>query len=136
MAVVRIKEGATRTQNTVDGPAVQNAFKILKFPDSHLYSTDSVEETKHWISILEETKQRYKASRYKFKKEASTESGKLSFENSSKNRTNSKTSKPKLRQTEENQDWLKEMPEQLDVYIAQRDFEKAVDQVCVHNFKM
>ena len=122
LAVVLVKDsGNTRSSNS-STLRLRNAFKILKFPDSHLYSADSPEQKCQWISVLEDTKRKYKAGRAKLK-------------NSSKT-TNLEESVPvtrqmslKQQQLDLQQDWIKEMPEQLDVLIAQRDFEKAVEQV-------
>ena len=129
--MVLVKDSGN-TRSGSSGPLrLRNAFKILKFPDSHLYSADSAEQKCHWISILEDTKRKYKASRSKMKNSPS----KKSLEDSV---PMTRHLSLKQQQMDLQQDWIKEMPEQLDVLIAQRDFEKAVEQVvylsthCLH----
>ena len=123
LAVVLVKDGGNTRGSSSGTLRLRNAFKILKFPDSHLYSADSPEQKCQWISVLEDTKRKYKAGRAKMK-------------NSPSRQTSLEESVPvtrqmslKQQQLDLQQDWIKEMPEQLDVLIAQRDFEKAVEQV-------
>ncbi|KAI6654648.1 Exocyst complex component 8-like [Oopsacas minuta] len=123
LAVVLVKDGENIRGSTPGTRRLRNAFKILKFPDSHLYSADSAEQKCQWISILEDTKRKYKAARAKLK---NSPSRKTSIEDSV---AVTRQMSLKQQQMDLQQDWIKEMPEQLDVLIAQRDFEKAVEQV-------
>ena len=100
-----------------DSELVQNAFKILMFPDSHLYQAENHSSKLQWIQLLDSTKQKHKAVRDAVKKEADTiASGKVG-----------ESLVRDQRQAELLAvDWLKEVPESLDVYVAQREFEQAV----------
>lgn len=99
-----------------DSDAVQNAFKVHMFPDSHFYQAESSEAKVKWVSVLESTKQKYKATHDTIKPETDvTASVKKSL---SGNAAAQKQAVPI--------ETFKDAPEQLDVFVAQRDFEKAI----------
>ena len=123
LAVVLVKDSGSNRNNPSGAVRLRNAFKILKFPDSHLYSADYPEQKRQWISVLEDTKRKYKAARAKMK----NSHRKTSLEESITVNRQKTLKQKQLALLQE--DWIKEMPEQLDVLIAQRDFEKAVEQV-------
>ncbi|KAL3861830.1 hypothetical protein ACJMK2_007844 [Sinanodonta woodiana] len=125
--------------NVRDAGPVKNAFKILMFPASKIYQTDSAKSKRQWLDILEETKKK-KASRDKQKKEVVLrlaeqqsaaslskveEASKTSFVDEEDKTTFVEFETDTLLQ----EDWLQELPENLDMCIAQRDFEGAVDLV-------
>ncbi|WAR13829.1 EXOC8-like protein [Mya arenaria] len=119
--------------NIRDAGAVKNAFKVLMFPDSKIYAADSAKSKRQWLDILEETKKK-KLARDKQKREAAL---RLAEQQAASPST------PKQEETIEDTDevdaamdtamlsadWLQELPEDLDMCIAQRDFEGAVDLV-------
>ena len=98
-----------------DSDVVQNAFKVHMFPDSHFYQAESSEAKVKWVSILETTKQKHKATHDVIKPETDVA-------------TSSK--KPPSGNAAQKQavpiETFKDAPEQLDVFVAQRDFEKAI----------
>ena len=113
MAVVDVK----------DSELVNSAFKILMFPDSHLYQAENVVSKQQWLEMLETTKQKHKVSRDALKRGAECHPEKQQHERGVK----SSLSDAEHRQAELlTADWLKDVPESLDVYIAQREFEEAV----------
>ena len=127
MAVVDIKDTESLTMS----------FKILMFPDSHLYQAESNEEKTSWIKVLEITKRKRKEEVDAVKKVAQDRSRSESLEasllsNSLKvfQKTSSQVNSAEKKQAELlNEDWLKEVPENLDVFIEQREFEQAVDLI-------
>lgn len=113
MAVVDVK----------DTDVVQNAFKILMFPDSHLYQAERLDSKREWIGLLDSTKQKHKAAREAVKPDASI------FTRRRVGSVDQEWEKLRgeMRQAEGmSADWLKDVPETLDVYIAQREFGQAV----------
>lgn len=125
--------------NVRDAGPVKNAFKILMFPETRMYQADSAKSKRQWLDILEDTKKK-KALKDKQKKEAANRlSDQLSpspltspngdtFAPGSPGST--KDEEPVTMDTDFLQaDWLEELPEDLDMLIAQRNFEGAVDTV-------
>ncbi|CAG2257462.1 EXOC8 [Mytilus edulis] len=119
--------------NVRDAGPIKNAFKILMFPDAKMYQADGAKAKRHWLDILEETK-KAKASRDKQKKEAAI----LLAEQQAHTPEEERKSFPIEDDSETmvaietdclNADWIQELPEDLDMCIAQRDFEGAVDLV-------
>lgn len=124
--------------NVRDVDTVKNAFKILKFPESRIYQTDSTKSKRQWLDILEDSKKK-KAARDKQKKEAAL---RLSEQQAAQSADDNEPATPfedeeisVIQQQDEmessvlNTDWIQELPEDLDMCIAQRDFEGAVDRV-------
>lgn len=126
--------------NVRDAGPVKNAFKILMFPETRMYQADSAKSKRQWLDILEDTKKK-KALKDKQKKEATNRlSDQLSP--SPLSPTGEKTSfpSPGVSDAAEEEpvtmdtdflqaDWLQELPEDLDMLIAQRNFEGAVDTI-------
>ncbi|XP_052286222.1 exocyst complex component 8-like isoform X2 [Dreissena polymorpha] len=121
--------------NIRDAGAVKNSFKVLMFPDSKIYAADSAKSKRQWLDILEETKKK-KLARDKQKKEAAL---RLAEQQNTGPTTPKKEEASKLDDVDTAKDametallgvdWLQELPENLDMCIAQRDFEGAVDLV-------
>ena len=120
MAIVDVKDSDT----------VQFAFKVLMFPDSHLYQAQNESTKQGWLQMLEATKQKHKKDLEMAKQEAAYLANRQMMEDSVSTLT-----RPSLRSTASEgsvedvmsiSDWLKDVPESLDVFVAQRDFEKAV----------
>ncbi|CAI9734539.1 Hypothetical predicted protein [Octopus vulgaris] len=125
--------------NVRDVDTVKNAFKILMFPDSRIYQTDSAKSKRQWLDILEDSKKK-KAARDKQKKEAAMRLAEqqatvahtsVSSEPSNPFEENSGVLQQQnaIENSVFNTDWLQELPEDSDMCIAQRDFEGAVDLV-------
>ncbi|XP_065919578.1 exocyst complex component 8-like [Dysidea avara] len=108
MAIVDVKEDIIR-----------HTFRILMFPDSHMYQAENPAAKKEWLALLESTKQKRKATRDALKTE--DESSAVA------------TKQLWQKELEQNElltvDWLKDVPENLDVFIAQRDFEQAISLI-------
>lgn len=118
MAVVDVK----------DSDVVLNAFRILMFPDSHLYQAENEESKRQWITLLESTKQKYKLAREAIRqqaadlrKEESRDKGaRLSIRDADHRQVDLRAAH------DQSADRLRDVSETLDVYIAQREFERAV----------
>ncbi|XP_077973786.1 exocyst complex component 8-like [Styela clava] len=123
--------------NARDAGPVKCAFKILIFPDSNMFQCESSKEKREWLDILEETKKKFLADREHNSPVSPTtpmspnldpfnpfseSPGKSS--GSKKMEGNASLDNDKL-----NEVWIQEMPEDLDVYIAQRYFKEAVELV-------
>ena len=169
MAIVDVK----------DTDILQCAFKILMFPDSHLYQAESEEDKKQWIQLLDGTKRRHKdevdaAKREVINRVRSDRIASMSMDRtssisvhrssaSSDQATSGLFTKVNVKEpsaaaatpagmdrrqsdfpvdrrqseflVERRQseflmeDWIKEVPENLDVYIAQREFDQAVELI-------
>ncbi|PVD36887.1 hypothetical protein C0Q70_03877 [Pomacea canaliculata] len=127
--------------NVRDAGPVKNAFKILMFPETRMYQADSAKTKRQLLDILEDTKKK-KAMKDKQKKETSSRlSDQFSsspvgspqgdaFQQLDEKAQDSKEEQPVTMDTDFLQaDWLQELPEDLDMLIAQRNFEGAVDLV-------
>lgn len=124
MAIVDVKDSDT----------LRCAFKILMFPDSHLYQAENEENKKSWLQMLEAAKQQHKKDIETAKMEAISLANRQAFESSI-----SSIHRPALKATESQEatqaellsaaDWVKDVPESLDVFVAQRDFDQAVSLI-------
>ncbi|XP_014664486.1 PREDICTED: exocyst complex component 8-like [Priapulus caudatus] len=119
--------------NVRDVGSAKNAFKILKFPNAHLYQCDSPKAKKTWYDKLEETKKAKLHKATAQKKELTPEAASPFMEKPPINPFGDEEDEisqpvdeaPDLLES----DWLKEVPDDLDVCIAQRDFDGAVDLI-------
>lgn len=118
LAVVNIKED----------PKVKNAFKILMFPDSRLFQCATSSLKKEWLTMIEQAKK----NKSGFKRESSviesSPTSSLYSEKSSLNPFDDSLTDGSDTEAELSE-WLLELPEDLDVCIAQREFEQAVDLI-------
>ncbi|XP_053378630.1 exocyst complex component 8-like [Mercenaria mercenaria] len=127
--------------NIRDAGPVKNAFKVLMFPDSKIYQADSAKSKRQWLDILEDTKKK-KLARDKQKKESAArlaEQQQTSVTNTAQKQDDDKNPFEEKDEIDSahvamdtellGTDWLQELPEDLDMCIAQRDFEGAVDLV-------
>ncbi|KAK3737154.1 hypothetical protein RRG08_016459 [Elysia crispata] len=124
--------------NVRDTGPVKNGFKILMFPESHMYQTDTAKAKRQWLDALEDTKKK-KAVKDKQKKEAAMRLAEQQLSAALASPGEGDLSKSFTDDMEEepvamdrdflSADWLQELPEDLDMYIAQRNFEGAVDLV-------
>lgn len=112
--------------NVKDNPPVKDMFKILMFPDSRIFQAENSKVKKEWLEILDETKKN-KASKDRHKKEEAAPTSPVRAEVS----TNPFDVDDEPAEADESTAlgpaWIQELPEDLDVCIAQRDFEGAVD---------
>lgn len=126
MAVVDVK----------DTDMLKFCFKILMFPHSHLYQAESKEDKTQWIQLLDATKRKHKEDVDTAKREAMRRLRSQSIEESvgplSKSLRGSSMSfnvEQKQADMLMEEQWIKEVPEKLDVYIAQREFDEAVELI-------
>lgn len=148
MAIVDVK----------DTEELKFTFKILMFPDSHLYQAETEEEKRKWIELLTSAKKKHKEEvdavkkdavkrlrgqsiddaintrvEAPFKKVTAKESPASSSSNSSTTGSGSGSGSRGVAERRQEDiltdDWIKEVPEKLDVCIAQREFDYAVELI-------
>ncbi len=123
MAIVDVKYSDT----------VKFAFKILMFPDSHLYQAESEEKKQEWLQLLESTKQKQKKDMEMAKMEALRQANRHPFEDSMSSLTRQSLKSPGSDGSQDDllsiSERLKDVPGNLDVFIAQREFEKAASLI-------
>lgn len=130
MAIVDVKDTDT----------LKFSFKILMFPDSHLYQAESEEDKRQWIELLVSTKRMHKEEVDAVKKDAVKRlRGQIIDQavsvgvESPFRKINMKESTPVATERKQDDhlmdDWIKEVPENLDVCIAQREFDRAVELI-------
>ena len=122
--------------NVKDTDTLHYAFKILMFPDSHLYQAQNFEDKQNWMLMIESAKEQHKAAVDAAKKEAMRRTQQQSLDMSISSLSRSFARDSEARQAEKKQaeleeaaEWLKDIPERLDVFIAQRDFDEAVSLI-------
>ena len=127
MAIVDVKDTDT----------LKFSFKILMFPDSHLYQAESEEDKRQWIELLGSTKRKHKESVDAMKKDTVKRLRSQTIDRavsdgveSAFKKVNVKESPPAVAEKKQEEvltdDWIKEVPGNLDVCIAQREFDQAV----------
>lgn len=126
MAIVDVK----------DTDSLKFSFKILMFPDSHLYQAERDEDKRQWIRVLERTKRKHKEEVDAAKREAiqrsrseSVEASLFSTYGKAFSKEPASVSMEKKQADMLMEDWIKEVPGTLDVYIEQREFDQAVDLI-------
>jgi len=131
--------------NAKDMGPVKNAFKVLMFPDCHLYQAESPKAKKEWLEMLDQTKK----ARLNFTNLSNLESKRresMAIAEASTSQATTPVSDPANPFYEDyaaesaagksnietsilEEDWVKELMEDLDVFIAERNFEDAVDSI-------
>lgn len=116
--------GSLAVVNVRDLGNVKYAFKLLAFPDTKLFQSTSNSNKKEWLEKFDQTK-KARLTQEQIKRESICEK--------SPSRTISIES-PNLNPFDETEEeialhpeWLLETPEELDVYVAQRHFEDALN---------
>ncbi|KAF2880749.1 hypothetical protein ILUMI_25421 [Ignelater luminosus] len=116
--------GSLAVVNVRDLANVKYAFKLLAFPDTKLFQSTSNSTKKEWLDKFDQAK-KARLAQDQIKRESISEK--------SPSRTISIES-PSLNPFEEieedvalHPEWLLETPEELDVYVAQRHFEDALN---------
>ncbi len=118
-----------------DMDTLKFSFKILMFPNSHLYQAESEEDKRQWMRTLESTKRKHKEAVDAAKRDALRRLRNQSMEPPSTLLNRSFMADPEPVNLERKQadmlmeDWIKEVPEKLDVCIAQREFDQAVEHI-------
>ncbi|XP_030578114.1 exocyst complex component 8 [Archocentrus centrarchus] len=114
--------------NVKDNPPMKDMFKILMFPDSRIFQAENSKVKKEWLEILDETKKN-KVSKDRHKKEEEVPTSPVRAEVSTNPFDMDDDEEPADAAESVNLslEWIQELPEDLDVCIAQRDFEGAVD---------
>lgn len=114
--------------NLKDTEKLKCLFQIRMFPESHTFQAESEAVKNLWMKHLETTKQKLSYERQTFKqifevsRETSTKLGSRRTREGGAllNRQMTEVALPQ---------WVKDAPENLDVYIAQREFEQAVNLI-------
>ncbi|XP_077998351.1 exocyst complex component 8-like [Glandiceps talaboti] len=116
--------------NARDVGLVKNAFKILMFPDQHMYQCDGPKTKREWLVALEKTKKNKSGSSGGQRKDVSADTTVSEILDRSNPFFDAGPSHDVSMEINPlHPDWLVELPEDLDVCIAQRDFEGAVDLI-------
>ncbi|XP_069463040.1 exocyst complex component 8 [Ambystoma mexicanum] len=120
--------------NVKDHPPAKDMFKILTCPESRIFQAENAKVKKEWLEVLDEAKKNRARSEKRRKEEevaAMAPPPPRSPENTGKEGPRNPFDDNDDAQEEEavdlELDWILELPEDLDVCIAQRDFEGAVD---------
>ncbi|XP_062267677.1 exocyst complex component 8 [Platichthys flesus] len=111
--------------NVKDNPPMKDMFKILMFPDSRIFQAENSKVKKEWLEILDETK-KSKVTKERHKKEEVVPTSPVRAEVST-NPFDEDEPVDAQEGVDLSLEWIQELPEDLDVCIAQRDFEGAVD---------
>nr|XP_057927209.1 exocyst complex component 8 [Doryrhamphus excisus] len=113
--------------NVKDNPPMKDMFKILMFPDSRIFQTENSKIKKEWLEILDVTKKN-KATKDRRKKEEEVPTSPVRAEVSTNPFDEDDGEQADAGENVDlSPEWIQELPEDLDVCIAQRDFEGAVD---------
>ncbi|XP_053567089.1 exocyst complex component 8 [Bombina bombina] len=115
LAVVNVKEN----------PPMKDMFKILMFPESRIFQAENAKIKKEWLEVLEETKKNKVLNEKRKKEEEAPRSPVVSEVLA--NPFEDEESTPNEEVVDLSLEWIQELPEDLDVCIAQRNFEGAVD---------
>ncbi|CAD5112064.1 DgyrCDS1309 [Dimorphilus gyrociliatus] len=120
--------------NVKDSDKLKNAFQILDFPNTLLFSADSSKQKNIWLEKIDIAKHAIAVKSIEAKlKENMLESEDESYyddefdddnpfrDSPKKSNTKAKTEREKILS------WLQDAPDELDVAIAQRHFDEAVD---------
>lgn len=116
--------------NMKDDHQTKNCFKILMFPHTRLFQCDSSAEKRTWMDVIEQTKQAKLAAKM-LKRESALLDPKGSFLGEESSPFDEEDGEDVYNNEREAvlPDWLVELPENLDVCVAERDFEAAVSLV-------
>ncbi|XP_061480472.1 exocyst complex component 8 [Rhineura floridana] len=117
--------------NVKDNPPMKDMFKLLMFPESRIFQAENVKIKKEWLEVLEETKRnRVLNEKRRLEQEAPTLPPPPSppeTTNPFEENEEEEEATPEEEMVDLSLEWIQELPEDLDVCIAQRDFEGAVD---------
>ncbi|XP_017784758.1 PREDICTED: exocyst complex component 8 [Nicrophorus vespilloides] len=114
--------GSLAVVNVRDLGNVKHAFKLLAFPDTRVFQCKSNSSKKDWLDKFEQAK-KLRLAHDQQKRETICEkspSRSISIESSTLNPFDDQE------EEENHPDWLLDIPEELDVCVAQRHFEEAL----------
>ena len=130
--------------NVRDGQGVKNAFKVLYSLDTRMFGAPSKDLKLSWLDQIERAKKNYRKGAHIDSQKLTQLKAKEEEEEESEDVENVETTEIQISKDMEkgleaevsnrypdflNVDWLIELPEDLDMCIAQRDFEGAVQLV-------
>ena len=119
--------------NVKDNPPMKDMFKLLMFPESRIFQAENAKIKREWLEVLEETKRALSEKRRREQEEAAAPRGPPQVTPKASNPFEDEDDdEPTVPEIEEEKvdlsmEWIQELPEDLDICIAQRDFEGAVD---------
>ncbi|XP_054832247.1 exocyst complex component 8 [Eublepharis macularius] len=116
--------------NVKDNPPMKDMFKLLMFPESRIFQAENAKIKKEWLEVLEETKRnRVLSEKRRLEQEAPARAPPPTPPESTNpfEEEEEEESTPEEETVDLSLEWIQELPEDLDVCIAQRDFEGAVD---------
>ncbi|XP_071405644.1 exocyst complex component 8 [Pithys albifrons albifrons] len=119
--------------NVKDNPPMKDMFKLLMFPESRIFQAENAKIKKEWLEVLEETKRnRALSEKRRLEQEALPRPPPVPPESTNPFDEEEDEEEEEEPSAEEevvdlSLEWIQELPEDLDVCIAQRDFEGAVD---------
>ncbi|XP_060098870.1 exocyst complex component 8 [Heteronotia binoei] len=116
--------------NVKDNPPMKDMFKLLMFPESRIFQAENAKIKKEWLEVLEETKRnRVLSEKQRLEQEAPTRAPPPAPTETTNpfEEDEEEESTPEEEMVDLSLEWIQELPEDLDVCIAQRDFEGAVD---------
>ncbi|XP_072712436.1 exocyst complex component 8 [Ciconia boyciana] len=116
--------------NVKDNPPMKDMFKLLMFPESRIFQAENAKIKKEWLEVLEETKRNQALSeKRRLEQEALPRPAPTPPESTNPFEEDDEEEEPSAEEevVDLSLEWIQELPEDLDVCIAQRDFEGAVD---------
>uniref|UniRef100_A0A8D0H8N3 Exocyst complex component 8 n=1 Tax=Sphenodon punctatus TaxID=8508 RepID=A0A8D0H8N3_SPHPU len=117
--------------NVKDNPPMKDMFKLLMFPESRIFQAENAKIKKEWLEVLEETKRnRALSEKRRLEQEAMPRAAPPPFEAANpfeEEEDKEEEPPPEEEKVDLSLEWIQELPEDLDVCIAQRDFEGSVD---------
>ncbi|KAL8185905.1 UNVERIFIED_CONTAM: Exocyst complex component 8 [Gekko kuhli] len=116
--------------NVKDNPPMKDMFKLLMFPESRIFQAENAKIKKEWLEVLEETKRnRVLSEKQRLEQEAPARAPPPAPPETTNpfEEDEEEESTPEEEIVDLSLEWIQELPEDLDVCIAQRDFEGAVD---------
>ncbi|NWY01073.1 EXOC8 protein, partial [Nothoprocta ornata] len=116
--------------NVKDNPPMKDMFKLLMFPESRIFQAENAKIKKEWLEVLEETKRsRALSEKRRLEQEALPRPAPPEPPNPFEEDDGEGAEEPPAEEdaVDLSLEWIQELPEDLDVCIAQRDFEGAVD---------
>ncbi|NXK71685.1 EXOC8 protein, partial [Amazona guildingii] len=116
--------------NVKDNPPMKDMFKLLMFPESRIFQAENAKIKKEWLEVLEETKRnRALSEKQRLEQEALPRPAPAPPESTNPFEEDEEEEEPSAEEevVDLSLEWIQELPEDLDVCIAQRDFEGAVD---------
>jgi hypothetical protein len=116
--------------NIKDTDKMKHMFQIRMFPESHMFQADTESVKTQWIQHLETTKQKLVTERENFKNINLSPAMQKLGSRRPRNASDGPIRTLTRQMTEVSMPaWVKDAPENLDVFIAQREFEQAVDLI-------